>query len=561
MAINSTQLRLHLSAWYDGGCEIDKFIVQYRARGQSEWILVSNNILREQQSVLIRDLSPATAYELLVGAQNQVGQTEAKYRLNTLDADGKPVPMSHSFLGVAGSSSAALDDDHMVVDYIDESGTRREVWPSRDLDPSGQHLTSANKWLYLIGQLLNSPLTLLLALCLFIVLLALLIFNRFATPQTGSSSSSSSSNKSSLGTTGGNGGSGGGGGGGGGARHCSLFGQTTTLDGTEPALSSANGCDDGSPPLDESPARVNLAGSRGDYAALDCYSATSYCPAAGHQLETFTGPSEPQSNSTECSSGYASNCQQQQQNYYAPPAAYATVHRSATMDPTSLAGAEQRQQQQCLMQMLMMAQPNQPDQVESNYSMAAAAALNSMARHKAATLKPSNNYADSTLVCPNMTLGRQMVDLQRMQQLKPGKQIMESVSGPQTNGDQANQKLDGYRQSSGPSMTTSASRGLSQGDLAFEPTWLIDCGSSCGTSTSGLAWSATSNRYSEPMPGTTHLELKLLQNSSRTPCDLPTSNAQNDNNKNCDDEPKSPYDVPSGLKTCLKQNATTKLSS
>lgn len=184
LSVNSSQVRLHLSAWYDGGCEIDKFIVQYKIRGQQEWTLVSNNILREQLSVVIRDLAPATGYELLVGAQNQVGLTEVKYRFITLDPDGKQVPAIEANSQFASSSSDV--DSDTAIDYSDSGadGTRREF----SGDPhSGQTMTRS---LLAVRQFMSSPLALVISLCFFVVLLMVLIFYKINGQANGQSSPS-----------------------------------------------------------------------------------------------------------------------------------------------------------------------------------------------------------------------------------------------------------------------------------------------------------------------------------------------------------------------------------
>lgn len=192
LSVNSTQVKLNLNAWYDGGCDIEKFIVQYRARGQREWILVSNNILREQGGVIIRDLAPAGSYELLVGAQNHVGLSEAKYRFVTLDSEGKPVVVSKSFLPILNGDNNDLDDgdsdadngDNSMVDYSDDQSTnganiRRESYAGGDHLTSGA-VSGSGRWLLLARHILNSPLTLLLTFCVFLVLLGLLLFHRFS---------------------------------------------------------------------------------------------------------------------------------------------------------------------------------------------------------------------------------------------------------------------------------------------------------------------------------------------------------------------------------------------
>lgn len=197
IAANSSQIRLHLSAWYDGGCEIDKFTVQYRVRGQQEWTLVSNNIVREQSSLVIRDLAPATSYELLVGAQNQVGLTEVKYRFQTLDQDGKQVPASEA--NSFASSSAGSEDSEMIVDYSDADGTRREFWPVSSQNMNEPTATnSVTKSVLIMGRFLNSAPALVLSLCFFVVLLMVVIFYKFNNQTAGEAASSSSPTASTL---------------------------------------------------------------------------------------------------------------------------------------------------------------------------------------------------------------------------------------------------------------------------------------------------------------------------------------------------------------------------
>jgi len=260
MSINSTQVRLHLSAWYDGGCEITKFTIQYRVRAkQSDWSLVSNNLLKEQ-TVLINDLTPSTAYEVLVGAQNSVGRTEAKYRFMTLNSEGKQVATSSSFALIGGSSSDPNDPDFegdetlSRVDYIDETGNRREVWLQQHRQSVDHHSTT--RWfLMMLKSFLNSPMTLLFSLCFFLALLVVVVINRQTCKSTNSTScngsnSSNSPKGSALTCARENEGI---------VRRCSFDATTATiLDGnSDPPLSVTNGS---SSMTDVSPARVNLTG-------------------------------------------------------------------------------------------------------------------------------------------------------------------------------------------------------------------------------------------------------------------------------------------------------------
>lgn len=177
LSANVSQVKVQLSAWYDGGCEIDKFTLQYRILGQSDWILVSNNIPREQSSLLIQDLQPATRYELLVSAQNHVGNTETSYRFATLDSSGQPIAATQ--LDQFDAASMSEYEAGSGRDYADDSLSRPLARLAR--------------------QLLNSPLSFVLSSCLLVgLLLGLLLYRsqRLASLQSSAASSSSSTDSS-----------------------------------------------------------------------------------------------------------------------------------------------------------------------------------------------------------------------------------------------------------------------------------------------------------------------------------------------------------------------------
>ncbi|XP_071040725.1 cell adhesion molecule Dscam1 isoform X2 [Parasteatoda tepidariorum] len=92
LSINSTAVTLHLNTWLGGACPVNFFIVQYKANTQREWILVSNNIVPEQKTSTITDLTPATWYTILMTAHSEAGPTEAEYVFATLTAYGATVP-------------------------------------------------------------------------------------------------------------------------------------------------------------------------------------------------------------------------------------------------------------------------------------------------------------------------------------------------------------------------------------------------------------------------------------------------------------------------------------
>lgn len=90
---NSTHASLLLSAWSDNGCPILYFVVQYKEHFLSDWIMLSNNIIPEQNKVFISDLVPSTWYDLSMTAHSEAGQSEARYLFSTLTpAGGKNEP-------------------------------------------------------------------------------------------------------------------------------------------------------------------------------------------------------------------------------------------------------------------------------------------------------------------------------------------------------------------------------------------------------------------------------------------------------------------------------------
>ncbi|XP_035219308.1 Down syndrome cell adhesion molecule-like protein Dscam2 isoform X2 [Stegodyphus dumicola] len=92
LTINSTFIIIHLTSWKSGGCSINFFVVQYKPLNQQEWILLSTNVLPEQRTVTVTDLTPASHYMLLMTAHNDAGTTEAEYQFATLTLSGATVP-------------------------------------------------------------------------------------------------------------------------------------------------------------------------------------------------------------------------------------------------------------------------------------------------------------------------------------------------------------------------------------------------------------------------------------------------------------------------------------
>ncbi|GFR16416.1 down syndrome cell adhesion molecule-like protein Dscam2 [Trichonephila clavata] len=86
--INTTFVTLNLYAWKTGGCPISFFVVQYKAKGQREWVLVSSNLDPRHEEFVVTGLNPATWYNLLMSAHNEAGATEAEYVFATLTITG-----------------------------------------------------------------------------------------------------------------------------------------------------------------------------------------------------------------------------------------------------------------------------------------------------------------------------------------------------------------------------------------------------------------------------------------------------------------------------------------
>lgn len=87
-------------------------VIQYKPRLQHEWILLSNHILPEQITVIIKELTPGTWHDLLISAKNEAGTTESEYRFATLTVTGSTIePLSV----YEPRSRASLLEDPMIL--------------------------------------------------------------------------------------------------------------------------------------------------------------------------------------------------------------------------------------------------------------------------------------------------------------------------------------------------------------------------------------------------------------------------------------------------------------
>jgi Down syndrome cell adhesion protein len=86
LLINATSVTLFLETWPSGGCPLQYFVVEYRARGQKTWTLVSNNI--QQEEMVIPDLTPATWYAVRIAAYNDAGSSVQEFVFATKTRTG-----------------------------------------------------------------------------------------------------------------------------------------------------------------------------------------------------------------------------------------------------------------------------------------------------------------------------------------------------------------------------------------------------------------------------------------------------------------------------------------
>lgn len=90
ISANTTSAILYLDSWHDGSCPISSFEISYKAkksRGKPEVMRV---FPAEAKVTLLRDLLPATVYEVKVTAVNEVAPTDYVYTFTTLSSIRAP---------------------------------------------------------------------------------------------------------------------------------------------------------------------------------------------------------------------------------------------------------------------------------------------------------------------------------------------------------------------------------------------------------------------------------------------------------------------------------------
>lgn len=64
------------------------FALQYKLHLSNDYIMLSNNIIPEQKTIVLSDLLPASWYDVIMTAFSEAGSTEAQYQFATLTIDG-----------------------------------------------------------------------------------------------------------------------------------------------------------------------------------------------------------------------------------------------------------------------------------------------------------------------------------------------------------------------------------------------------------------------------------------------------------------------------------------
>ncbi|XP_064480163.1 cell adhesion molecule Dscam1-like [Ornithodoros turicata] len=99
ITVNATTLVIHLSSWNSGGCPIKSFAIRYRIHEESDWDVVSEQVLPDQKVVEVTNLASGKWYILNVVAHSEAGSTEQEFTFSTLTRNGAAIPPLNSLEG------------------------------------------------------------------------------------------------------------------------------------------------------------------------------------------------------------------------------------------------------------------------------------------------------------------------------------------------------------------------------------------------------------------------------------------------------------------------------
>ncbi|GAB6026762.1 Down syndrome cell adhesion molecule-like protein 1, variant 2 [Chamberlinius hualienensis] len=109
---NLTSANIRLAGWPDGGCPVRHYVIQYRPKSQKDFILVSNNVVPEQEALVIGDLKPMVHYVLHITVHNDAGSAHGEYEFTTGMENGENFPSDDAKLT---SSSLGLETSVIVA--------------------------------------------------------------------------------------------------------------------------------------------------------------------------------------------------------------------------------------------------------------------------------------------------------------------------------------------------------------------------------------------------------------------------------------------------------------
>lgn len=87
----ASSVSINLNAWKIHSCPILYYIVEYKVRGTSEWVFAANNVKPEQKRLVVRDLTPATWYQLRITAHSSAGSSVGEYNFATMTMTGATI--------------------------------------------------------------------------------------------------------------------------------------------------------------------------------------------------------------------------------------------------------------------------------------------------------------------------------------------------------------------------------------------------------------------------------------------------------------------------------------
>ncbi|XP_074600813.1 cell adhesion molecule Dscam1-like [Brevipalpus obovatus] len=115
LALNSTTAVIHLDAWHDGGCRMERMEIMFKQTRKREWTSLPfvYTSSKEDRDIIIPDLQPMTPYELKITAKNEADTTQAVYSFQThprtIDKNSFPIGGELSSPSLASQNAPYFD--------------------------------------------------------------------------------------------------------------------------------------------------------------------------------------------------------------------------------------------------------------------------------------------------------------------------------------------------------------------------------------------------------------------------------------------------------------------